>query len=172
MENKDIVLLFFTGEKGYARDVASQLAEENYSHIFVQGASEGYKTILEKKPDMIFLDMNTKDLPGIDICRFLKLNPLTKDIPVILVSDCTMKEEIAEGFKAGCVDFLIKPWNKEGLIARVKTRLNSKVQLEILKQKVDNLDKTYKEMLTWLENISGSSEGVRESNVINEEKLV
>ncbi len=74
-------------------------------------------------PDLILLDVMMPDMDGLEVCRSLKGNPRTRDIPVIFVTAMSEIEDEAEGFAAGCVDYLSKPISPSLVLARVKTHL-------------------------------------------------
>ena len=74
-------------------------------------------------PDLIFLDIMMPGMNGIDVCRHLKNDESTKDIPVIMVTTKGEPERVEEAFIAGCDDYLTKPVNKIELLAKVKTHL-------------------------------------------------
>lgn len=77
-------------------------------------------------PDLILLDIMMPDLDGYEVCRRLKANPATRDIPVIFL---TAKIEIADetkGFELGAVDYITKPISAPIVYARVRTQLGMK----------------------------------------------
>jgi signal transduction histidine kinase len=87
----------------------------------------------EKQPDLILLDIMMPDMDGMETCKRLKDNPSTVDIPVIFLSALTDPESRTGALAIGGVDFIIKPFDEEELIARVKIHLTlryQKIQLE------------------------------------------
>lgn len=77
----------------------------------------------EDPPDLILLDVVMPDMDGYEVCRRLKANPKTRDIPVIFVTAKNEDDDEALGFKMGAVDYLAKPVNPPIVHARVKTHL-------------------------------------------------
>ncbi len=75
------------------------------------------------KPDVILLDLYIRDFNGLDICRKLKQNPKTKDIPVILFTSSTEKIDRLAGIDAGAVEYVLKPIDINRLIAKIKSHL-------------------------------------------------
>jgi DNA-binding response OmpR family regulator len=69
------------------------------------------------------------DMSGYELCRKLKLNNNTSDIPIIFLTAKTDSEDIVKGFEAGGVDYVTKPFNTAELLARIKTH----IQLNLLK---------------------------------------
>jgi DNA-binding response OmpR family regulator len=62
-------------------------------------------------------------IDGLETCRILKKDPLTKDIPIIFVSAKTDIQDIIDGFKVGAVDYINKPIRREEVLVRVHTHL-------------------------------------------------
>lgn len=78
---------------------------------------------------------------GINVCKALKREPITKDIPVIFVTARVDKADIVKGFQAGAVDFVTKPVFMPELIARVRAHLSLKFYADQLLQKNEELKK-------------------------------
>ena len=86
-------------------------------------------------PDLILLDVRMPEMDGFELCRRLKQDDLTRDIPVIFVSALQDVEEKVRGFEVGGVEFISKPFQEREILARVRTHLalhNMTVHLEDL----------------------------------------
>ena len=94
---------------------------------------------VETDPDLILLDINLPGMNGYDICRQLKGDARTREIPVIFLTSCDTGEEKVKGFEAGADDYIVKPFYPEELVARISLHLASRrekqmaVELERLK---------------------------------------
>lgn len=77
----------------------------------------------EEKPDLILLDVMMPEMDGYEVCRRLKANPETADIPVIFLTGQTAAEEETKGFEVGAVDYVHKPFSPAVVKARVKTHI-------------------------------------------------
>ncbi|QSX37678.1 diguanylate cyclase domain-containing protein [Shewanella sedimentimangrovi] len=86
-----------------------------------------------QSPDIILLDVVMPGMDGHEVCRRLKSDPLTEDIPVIFVTSRTDGEDEASGFALGAVDYINKPINPVTVQARVRTQLAVKLQYQIIK---------------------------------------
>jgi sigma-B regulation protein RsbU (phosphoserine phosphatase) len=75
------------------------------------------------KPDLILLDIMMPEMDGYEVCRRLKANPDTRDIPVIFLTSQTEAEEETKGFEVGAVDYIHKPFSAAVVKARVRTHL-------------------------------------------------
>ncbi|RDH91297.1 MAG: response regulator [endosymbiont of Seepiophila jonesi] len=86
-------------------------------------------------PDLILLDVNIQGMDGLEVCRRLKAEPDTSDIPVIFVSAYSKLEERLAGYRAGGDDYVTKPFDDEELLIKVKLALATKRQLDSLQRK-------------------------------------
>lgn len=104
--------------------LGSILREE---HMQVGVAMSGTKALelLQRADDydLILLDINMPGLDGIETCLKLKADKRLADIPVIFLTAYTDTEHIVEGFKAGAVDYVTKPFRAEELLSRVRTHV-------------------------------------------------
>ena len=77
--------------------------------------------------DLVLLDIIMPEMDGYDVCRKLKADPATSEIPVIFLTAARKEsDDIVKGFRTGAVDYITKPINEEELIARVNTHLELK----------------------------------------------
>ena len=84
-------------------------------------------------PDLILLDIMMPGLEGYEVCKRLKADPTTADIPVIFVTGKDQVEDEEKGFAAGCVDYITRPVSPPILRARVRTHLQLKGARDYLK---------------------------------------
>jgi serine phosphatase RsbU (regulator of sigma subunit) len=77
----------------------------------------------KEKPDLILLDILMPEMDGYEVCRRLKANPDTRDIPVIFLTSQTEAEDETNGFAVGAVDYIHKPFSAAVVKARVRTHL-------------------------------------------------
>jgi len=84
-------------------------------------------------PDLILLDIMMPGMDGYEVCRRLKADPVTTDIPVIFLTARTEVEDEQKGFDAGCVDYITKPISPPIVLARVKTHVMLKSARDFLK---------------------------------------
>lgn len=74
-------------------------------------------------PELILLDIRMPEMDGYEVCRRLKTQAETRDVPVIFVSAVSATDEKVQGFELGAVDFVTKPYQRDELLARVRTHL-------------------------------------------------
>jgi len=103
--------------------LGSILREEGYFFTPATSGKQALKIIEKRLPDLILLDIMMPETDGYEVCRILKKNPATKDIPIIFLTAKTDTEDIIKGFELGGVDYIIKPFNPTELLARINTHL-------------------------------------------------
>ncbi len=84
---------------------------------------EALEMVRQVKPDLILLDIMMPRMSGFEVCRKLKSDPATRDIPIIMVTALNELSDIERGVESGTDDFLSKPVNRLELITRVKSLL-------------------------------------------------
>ncbi|MGM0509286.1 MAG: diguanylate cyclase, partial [Fusobacteriota bacterium] len=94
---------------------------------------EGLKIAKKKQPDLILLDIQMPKINGFEVCKNLKNDDNTRDIPIIFMTARTDEESIEKAYRAGAVDYITKPIKKLELIARVNTHLKISKLIEDLK---------------------------------------
>ncbi len=80
---------------------------------------DGLAAIRARRPDLILLDMHLPDISGMELLRHLRADPLTGDIPIVVVSADALAQQIDAAFEAGCTHYLTKPVNVAELLAVV-----------------------------------------------------
>lgn len=95
----------------------------------------------QARPDLVLLDILMPDMDGLEVCRQLKADPFTADIPIIFITAQTTADEESAALDCGGVDFISKPINPAVVRARVKTQITLKAQHDQLQAlaKVDGL---------------------------------
>jgi len=91
----------------------------------------------QQLPGLILLDVMMAGGDGFNACRQLKSDITTADIPVIFITALDSSENEAEGFAAGGVDYILKPFTEATVIARVKTHLELRRHRDMLEQQVE-----------------------------------
>ncbi len=92
----------------------------------IKAALNGEKALqiaFKNPPDLMLLDVMMPEMDGYEVCRLLKSDDVTKNIPIIFVTGKTEPDEIAKGLELGAVDFLSKPIDPNLLLEKVKKYL-------------------------------------------------
>lgn len=117
-------------------DVLSEILRPTYQVKVVTNGPMALRIAMAAKPDMILLDIMMPEMDGYEVCRQLKANPATCNIPVIFVSAMDEVMDETKGFALGAVDYITKPVSPPIVKARVKTHLALFDQNRILERKV------------------------------------
>ena len=115
------------------------ILEEDFSISCADNSFEGLNIAKEESPDLILLDINMPVYDGFELCRVLKDDPATKQIPIIFLTALTSADEETKGLEAGAADYITKPINPNIVIARVKIQMEAKQQRDYL-QKLSTID--------------------------------
>ena len=110
----------------------------------------------ESLPDLILLDIMMPGLGGMDVCRHMKSSRQLAAIPIIFVTSKTDEESIINGFQAGAVDYVTKPFLKDELVQRVHTHLRLKQQEKQLIQRSEILE----------EQVEVKTKALKDSNLL------
>jgi CheY-like chemotaxis protein len=103
--------------------LGSILVENEYDLAVSTSGIQVFEFLENKKPDIILLDIMMPEMDGYEVCKKLKTDPNTKDIPVIFLTAKSEMSDIIRGFEVGAVDYVTKPFNSAELLARTKTHI-------------------------------------------------
>lgn len=104
--------------------LASKVLElNNYDSCTAESGLEGIAQIEKKMPSLILLDINMPEMNGYEVCRKIKEVEKWNEIPIIFLTAQIHTENLVEGFEAGGVDYITKPYKSEELLVRVKNHL-------------------------------------------------
>jgi len=116
-----------------------KLLQDILAEHLVLSTDNGHEAlnILKDHPDidLVLLDVVMPNMNGYEVCRQIKENPATKNIPVIFLTIMAEEQNEALGFSVGVTDYMIKPVSRVRLQARVSNQLQLKRQQELLNQK-------------------------------------
>lgn len=96
------------------------LQKESFIVIAAQDGRNALNAAMENKPSLIISDITMPQMDGYELCRAIKSNEETSDIPVILLTSLTDPHEVIKGLQAGADNFLTKPYSRDFLIAKIK----------------------------------------------------
>ncbi|WAJ70818.1 response regulator [Catenovulum adriaticum] len=140
----------------------NMLKEQAYQFTFALNGQQALDMCQQHEFDLILLDIMMPVIDGYQVCRQLKDNPKTHNIPIIFLTAKVDIDSISKGFQLGAVDYITKPFHSEELIARVKNhlelytarqtlnQLNCQLQTNLIhkeKRYVTELEDSQKEMI-------------------------
>jgi len=116
-------ILVIEDEEDIRELVKYNLQRENFGVLEADSGEEGLKLVERTAPDLILLDLMLPGKDGLEICRMLKRNDRTQNIPVVMMTARGEESDIIMGLELGAEDYVVKPFSPKVLGARVKAVL-------------------------------------------------
>ena len=123
-------ILIVDDEKDILELIKFNISNNGYNCFCAENGEAAIKLAKNKIPDLIILDLMLPGIDGLDICRILKNNKETKNIPILMLTAKTSDENIIEGLEAGADDYVTKPFSIKVLLARVENLLRRNYNLK------------------------------------------
>lgn len=111
------------------------LEVDEYDFVFATDGEEALQHAIRQHPDIILLDVMMPDIDGYEVCRRLKDEPLTADIPVVFVTALNHMEDEKKGLDLGAIDYITKPISPSIVRARIRNHL----QLKAYRDQLENI---------------------------------
>jgi len=116
-------ILVIEDERDLQQILAYNLRKEGHEVLQALDGAEGLRTARGQKPDLVLLDLMLPDLPGTEVCKALKADPSTRDIPVLMLTAKGEEIDRVLGFELGAEDYVVKPFSVRELLLRVQAIL-------------------------------------------------
>ena len=133
----------------------SEILSPNFTCQYTYKSEEAFDLIHNFQPDLILMDYNMPKLNGVEVCKSLKKNTETQNIPIIFISGVASTDEKISTLESGGDDFIQKPFDPRELILRIQKRiqsakqsLNSEIPVDIIK--VGNMTMNIKSRLVYV----------------------
>jgi CheY-like chemotaxis protein/MinD-like ATPase involved in chromosome partitioning or flagellar assembly len=123
MERKQKILIV-DDDAGLARLVGLILSRADYEVHHAQTGAEGLAKVVELRPDLLLLDVMMPLLDGLEVCRRIRANAATSQLPIIMLSALEQVEDKVRGLEAGADDYIAKPVDAKELTLRVRSLLH------------------------------------------------
>lgn len=134
MKNKEEILILIVDDVSQnIQVIGNVISGEGYDTGVAMNGMEALNFIQKQTPDLILLDIQMPDMDGYEVCKILKKEKSTREIPVIFLTAKTETEDIVKGFEVGGVDYVTKPFNAKELLARIKTHVELKLSRDEIK---------------------------------------
>ncbi|CAD7772836.1 MAG: Transcriptional regulatory protein WalR [Candidatus Methanoperedenaceae archaeon GB37] len=122
-------ILVIEDDKDIANLIAYHLEKEKYKVVITHDGETGLSLIQKAHPSLILLDLMLPELDGLEVCRMVKTNPSTQNIPIIMVTAKGEEIDKITGFELGADDYIVKPFSPKELVLRIKAVLRRNVFL-------------------------------------------
>ena len=115
-------------------NILMELLKPEYKTFFAKNGEKALELARAKAPDLVLLDIVMPEMNGYEVCRRLKAEPSTADIPVIFISSKAEVDDETKGFEIGAVDYITKPISPSIVKARVANHLKLRDAMQELKR--------------------------------------
>lgn len=112
-------ILVAEDERDIRELIGFTLRHHGHEVLTASNGEDALATALRDLPDLVLLDIRMPRLTGYDVCRRLRADPTTRDIPIAFLSAKGQDAEIQAGMDAGATDYILKPFAPDQLINRV-----------------------------------------------------
>lgn len=112
-----------------------KLSGARYDTVQAASGAEALRLLLSEMPDLVLLDVQLPDMNGIEICQRIKSDPLTRGVPVVMITAFPDTATRLAALRAGADDFLVKPFDELVLLARLRSLLRARETDEELDQR-------------------------------------
>jgi len=133
-------LLLVEDSEAQGKELISMLERLGYSVVWARTGVEGLRLMRGDRPDLVLLDVVLSDLDGFAVCRWMKVTPETKDIPVIMLTAKSSVSDRVEGLHIGADDYIGKPFAPDELEARIFAQLRGRAANTELKARNQELE--------------------------------
>jgi phosphate regulon transcriptional regulator PhoB len=116
-------ILIVDDEKDIVDLIGYNLEKEGFTTIKAYDGESALKLVKAKRPDVVILDLMLPGIRGLEVCKFIRKNPDTETLPIIILTAKGDQVDKILGFEMGADDYITKPFNVRELIARVRAVL-------------------------------------------------
>ena len=104
--------------------LAGLLKQQNYNVVTAKSGEDALVLLQEEEINLVLLDIVMPEMDGYTVCSKIKANKKLESLPIIFISSLDATEDIIKGFEAGGVDYIIKPFRRAEVLAKVATHLH------------------------------------------------
>ncbi|HUT17765.1 MAG TPA: response regulator transcription factor [Anaerolineae bacterium] len=127
-------ILVVDDDRDVAQSIELSLRRRGFRVMLAHSGVEALKTLRRYRPDIVILDILMPGMSGLEVCRHLRTDPNTVELPIIFLTARGQEQDRIDGLRAGADDYLSKPFNLEELILRVKAVLRRAQQDPVREQ--------------------------------------
>lgn len=134
-------ILIVEDEEDIQELVRYNLTQEGYHAVVVGSGEDALLEVQQNPPRLILLDLMLPGMGGLEVCKMLKSNPKSLNIPIIMLTARSEESDIIVGLELGAEDYITKPFSPKVLLARVRACLRRKMKEIPAEHVALNLDK-------------------------------
>ncbi len=129
-----IDILAIDDDKFIQKVIVKSLQSDSMSVRTANDGESGIEEIIHKTPDVILLDVEMPGINGYEVCERMRNMEETKDTPIVFLSSHSSLRERLQGYEVGADDYLVKPFEKEHLLARINVLIKYQIQRKELSE--------------------------------------
>ncbi|NJL58937.1 MAG: response regulator [Desulfobacteraceae bacterium] len=149
MERASVLIV---DDERYNINLLADILKSDYRILVAKNGEEALEVAMsDDMPDMILLDIMMPGMDGYEVCRRLKADMKTRDIPIIFVTAMTEMEDEAKGLDIGAIDYIVKPVS----LPIVKARVRNHVLLKQASDRLKQINEELREALTRIKTLEG-----------------
>lgn len=137
LKPEDYLILVVDDTEANVRLLSHVLRTQGFKVVVAFNGEDALDITQIRRPDLILLDIMMPDMTGYEVCRRINRDIDLKDIPIIFLSALSETSDKVEGFEAGGVDYVTKPFQKDEVLARIRTHL---VLAELQKERESRIE--------------------------------
>ena len=115
---REVILV--VDDEPFIRDILKSVLEESYDVLEASDGDEALQMIRKKSPSLVILDYKMPKKTGLEVCKEIREDPLFLHLPIIILTGKGELQDKIEGLDAGADDYLVKPFEPDELMARVR----------------------------------------------------
>ncbi|MFU8819649.1 MAG: response regulator transcription factor [Desulfurivibrio sp.] len=122
-ENAKPVILIVEDDENIQQLVGYNLVKAGFQVIYADNGEQALSLVFRDKPDLVILDIMLPGLDGREVCKKLRHDPRSRQLPIIMLTARGAEDEISAGLDLGADDYITKPFSPKILISRIKSAL-------------------------------------------------
>jgi adenylate cyclase len=127
MQESPYTILIVEDEEPLSQVLVERFQNEGFNIISAKDGEEALATALEKKPDLIILDIVMPKMSGLSMLKELRTNEAGKDLPVIILTNLSDTETVNQALTGGATEILVKSdWDISSIVQNVREKLENK----------------------------------------------
>ena len=145
-------ILIVEDEPDVAEMIRYNLEKDTYRTVVAHSGTEALQAAEAHKPDLVLLDIMLPDLSGWDVCRMLRDNPKSRNLPILMVTAMSSEEARVKGLTLGADDFITKPFSVKELLLRIRKTIDRQRALRNAREKEQEKDLSLRYLVHELKN--------------------
>ncbi len=132
-------ILVIEDDRDISELITYNLEREGYDVACLYDGGQAVDFVKKRKPELIILDLMLPEVDGIEICRTLKSDAITKHIPIIMLTAKGEEADVVVGLQMGADDYIPKPFSPKVLVARIKAIIRRMADLTLSSASADDV---------------------------------